>query len=177
MEDAKTVSTSTTTTAPTAEAPLQPSVWNTTNDDDSWYVHLPIVLGICITIGAFAIILSLTCRHISHKKDKHHLNRKQNTPLIWKRCACARIHLKRTPIPIRNWNAQTCKHKCQINREGWMPLFHSCAHLCVWLCFGQDSINKFRHKNLQFSSFLFCITEKTNQSKRKSTFSHEYQEL
>lgn len=51
-------------------------------NEDSWYVHLPIVLGICITIGAFAVILSLTCRHISHKKDKHHLNRKQNTPLI-----------------------------------------------------------------------------------------------
>lgn len=83
-----------TTTAKAVE--LQPSVWNTDvidntnasstkpiNDDDTWYVHLPIVLGICITIGAFAIILSLTCRHISHKKDKHHLNRKQNTPLIW----------------------------------------------------------------------------------------------
>lgn len=53
------------------------------NDDDSWYVHLPIVLGICITIGAFTIIVCLTCRHLSHKKDKHHLNRKQNTPLIW----------------------------------------------------------------------------------------------
>lgn len=52
------------------------------NDADDWYVHMPIVLGICITIGAFAIIVSLTCRHICHKKDKHHLNRKQNTPLI-----------------------------------------------------------------------------------------------
>lgn len=52
------------------------------SNDDSWYVHLPIVLGICITIGAFAVILSLTCRHLSHKKDKQHLNRKQNTPLI-----------------------------------------------------------------------------------------------
>lgn len=83
------------TTTTTTEAAVQPSVWNTDfidntnasstkpiNDDDNWYVHLPIVLGICITIGAFAIILSLTCRHISHKKDKHHLNRKQNTPLI-----------------------------------------------------------------------------------------------
>lgn len=50
--------------------------------DDSWYEHLPIVLGICITIGAFAVILSLTCRHISHKKDKHHLNRHQDKPLI-----------------------------------------------------------------------------------------------
>lgn len=90
-----TSTTTTTTTTATPPAPVQPSVWNTdfidnTNasatkpigDEDDWYVHLPIVLGICITIGAFAIILSLTCRHISHKKDKHHLNRKQNTPLI-----------------------------------------------------------------------------------------------
>lgn len=52
------------------------------NDDENWYVYLPIVLGICITIGAFAIVVSLTCRHISHKKDKHHLNRKQNAPLL-----------------------------------------------------------------------------------------------
>lgn len=52
------------------------------NDDENWYVHLPYLLGICITIGAFAIVVSLTCRHISHKKDKHHLNRKQNAPLL-----------------------------------------------------------------------------------------------
>lgn len=53
------------------------------NEADNWYVELPIVLGICVTIGAFAIIMCLTCRHhICHKKDKHHINRKQHTPLI-----------------------------------------------------------------------------------------------
>lgn len=50
--------------------------------DDNWLIQLPIILGICITIAAFAIIMSLTCRHITHHKDKHHFNRKQNMPLI-----------------------------------------------------------------------------------------------
>ncbi|XP_055316795.1 uncharacterized protein LOC129576165 [Sitodiplosis mosellana] len=52
------------------------------NNDEDWYVPLRIVLGICVTIAAFAIVVSLTCRRISHKKDKHHLNRKQNAPLL-----------------------------------------------------------------------------------------------
>lgn len=51
-------------------------------NDDNWYDHLSIVLVIFITIGAFAVVLSLTCRHYSHKKDKHHLNRHQDKPLI-----------------------------------------------------------------------------------------------
>lgn len=48
--------------------------------DYTWLIHL--FLGICITTGAFAIIMSITCRHICHQKGKHTLNHKQNTPLI-----------------------------------------------------------------------------------------------
>lgn len=52
---------------------------------DSWFVYLPILLGICITIAAFVIVVSLVCRHFSHNRGKHRLNHKQNnnlTPLI-----------------------------------------------------------------------------------------------
>lgn len=56
----------------------------TTTDD--WFIHSPIILGICITIAAFAIVVSLSCRYMTHNKGKHRLNRKQKhnnlTPLI-----------------------------------------------------------------------------------------------
>lgn len=48
--------------------------------DYTWLIHL--FLGICITTGAFVVIMSITCRHICHQKGKHTLNHKQNTPLI-----------------------------------------------------------------------------------------------
>lgn len=54
--------------------------------DDSWFVHSPIILGICITIAAFVIVVSLSCRYMTHNKGKHRFNRKQKsnklTPLI-----------------------------------------------------------------------------------------------
>lgn len=46
----------------------------------TWLIHL--FLGVCIATCAFAIIMSITCRHICHQKGKHTLNHKQNTPLI-----------------------------------------------------------------------------------------------
>lgn len=61
--------------------------------DDNWFVHMPIMLGICITVVAFTVVVSLTCRHMSHNKDKHHLNRKQNTPLIWSTVANS-VHMQ-----------------------------------------------------------------------------------
>lgn len=53
---------------------------------DGWFVHSPIILGICITIAAFVIVVSLSCRYMTHNKGKHRLNRKQKSnnlqPLI-----------------------------------------------------------------------------------------------
>lgn len=52
---------------------------------DSWSVHLPIIVGICITMAAFVIVFSLSCRYMTHNKGKHRLNRKQKhnlQPLI-----------------------------------------------------------------------------------------------
>lgn len=46
----------------------------------TWIAYL--FLGICITTGAFAIIMGISCRHICHQKGKHTLTHKQNTPLI-----------------------------------------------------------------------------------------------
>ncbi|XP_031622408.1 cysteine-rich motor neuron 1 protein [Contarinia nasturtii] len=95
-----TVSTTTTTASPTTTSKSSDRITETVtesdvqtdnnnsstkpyiDEDENWTFHMPIVMGICITIGAFLIIVSLTCRHISNNKDKHHLNRKQNTPLI-----------------------------------------------------------------------------------------------
>lgn len=54
-------------------------------DTNSWLLHSPIILSICIIIGAFIIVVSLSFRYMAHNKGKHRLNRKQNnnlTPLI-----------------------------------------------------------------------------------------------
>lgn len=57
-----------------------------TSTDDNWFVPSPVILGICITIAAFVIVVSLSCRYMTHNKGKHRLNRKQKnnnlTPLI-----------------------------------------------------------------------------------------------
>lgn len=53
---------------------------------DGWMVHSPVILGICITMAAFVIVVSLSFRYMTHNKGKHRLNRKQKnnnlTPLI-----------------------------------------------------------------------------------------------
>lgn len=89
-------------------------------EGDSWTIHLPIVMGICITIGAFLIIVSLTCRHISNNKDKHHLNRKQNTPLIW----IGEQNENRTHDRFQ-WNKKNCRWKGSI--------FHNIFFFCEFL--------------------------------------------
>lgn len=54
-------------------------------EDENWIYNLPVSSGIVLILIAFAAVVAvfcLTCRHFNHNKDKHHLNRKQNTPLI-----------------------------------------------------------------------------------------------
>lgn len=54
-------------------------------EDENWIYNLPMSSGIVLILIAFAAVVAvfcLTCRHFNHNKDKHHLNRKQNTPLI-----------------------------------------------------------------------------------------------
>lgn len=54
-------------------------------DEENSIYNLPISSGIVlilIAFAAFVAVFCLTCRHFNQNKDKHHLNRKQNTPLI-----------------------------------------------------------------------------------------------
>lgn len=88
----------TASTISSTSAPTDDNVYNASDNrtgaapastTDNWFVHSPIILGICITIAAFVIVVSLSCRYMTHSKGKHRLNRKQKnnnlTPLIWER--------------------------------------------------------------------------------------------